>query len=204
MALDPGQPPKDKFSNKTDGTLYFKNIYFDSKRRTIPDPMQYIPIAYESYTNNTDLFSKPALIAGHQALGWVDKRMATLKFIKICSFSEVYDPELNICLPCEEKYFTNYKYRERCRECPENPVNGSFGFMCDRYREFKPFDSAINFLYNRPPPVIVVNKLLEAIKKIGIYGGSLLALVGSFYMGRKLKKCIADFMFDRELKQMER
>jgi len=44
---------------------------------------------------------------------------------------------------------------------------------------------------------------LEFLKKVGIYGGALMFLAGSYYIAKKMKKCIADFMFERELRQME-
>jgi len=38
MAIEPGQPATMNKS-ATNGTLFFKNIYFDDRRRTVSDPM---------------------------------------------------------------------------------------------------------------------------------------------------------------------
>ena len=92
--------------------LYLQDFYMSDTGQMMVESKSKI-YALNDYKNFAS-YTKPSIVAGGQALAWVNKRKDLFHSIKICSYSEYYDDFDSKCKPCEEDGQYSTLYGQQC------------------------------------------------------------------------------------------
>lgn len=74
-------------------------------------------IDYIEYSLIPAVVDPIAVIKGGQELAWIDRDDGSLNSMKLCSYSEYYDWEIDKCQPCEEQSFSSIDDTYSCKLC---------------------------------------------------------------------------------------
>lgn len=103
--------------------LYFHDFYRNENGQMLVESNSKVyPMKdYRNYATYTE----PSMVAGGQALAWVNKVNNHFHSIKLCSYSEYYDDFDAKCKPCGQEQRYSTLFGSQCEYCLEPKSNSS-------------------------------------------------------------------------------